>query len=477
MDYGPDVVAVLTADGSIQRIFGGGDGFFGFAPTEVTGRSLYGFLHPDDREQMQSSMECLLAEPSEPRSVVLRLMDKEGTYQDLHCTGRNLLGDPDVAGILIYSRDASEQVALARRLELAERLEAVGRMTSGIAHDFNNVLAVIELCAARALTGRGDRQQQLEKIRRAADRASGLTKRLLSFARSGAQPRAAVDICSVLRELADTLSSFLPETIHFGVSVPAEPRYVVADEAQVEQVVLNLVLNARDALHFEGEIHVGLTDVQPQAPNTEPQVVLSVQDDGAGMDEATQRLAFEPFFSTKSAKLGTGMGLWTVRDFAQRAGGTVRLQSVPQRGTRCEVILPTVGRPRRFRTLTPTPRPQTKIATVLLVEDEPALRETIAELLRDGGHRVVTARDGQQALELAEADQLAVDVLLTDVVLPRVGGLQLASSLRERMPDLAVLFMTGYSDVGRLPEVPRTAVLRKPFPAEVLMKALSRLLY
>lgn len=476
----PEVVTVIGQDGTILRTFDSRDALFGFERGEVLGRNLAEFVHPEDLAHMQACFAGLLTHPEKPAKSVLRLRNKQGQYLELQCTAANRLADPRVAGIVVYSRDASEQVALERRLELGERMEAVGRMTSGIAHDFNNVLAVIELCATRALAGRGDREQQLVQIRRAATRASSLTRRLLSFARAGeTQPRTVLNLCRVLRELAETLSSLLPESITFEVQMPEGPRYIIADEAQVEQVIMNLVFNARDALRFEGRIGVSIRDLSPageRSPRQPAKVVLAVCDDGDGMDEATRRMALTPFFTTKAAGTGTGLGLWTVRDFAQRAGGTVNLTSEPGRGTLCEVVLPTVDRQGRFRSLTPMPFSPPRAATVLLVEDEPALRETVAELLRDGGHEVLTARDGQHALDLARRSRRPIDALITDLIMPRVGGLQLATTLRAERPDLAILFVTGYGDVGQVPDLPRTSVLRKPFPAHALMHRLSLLL-
>lgn len=480
LESGPDVITIIAQDGTILRTFRSRDALFGFEPGEVNGRNLAEFVHPDDQATMEACMRRLLSQPNAASSTVLRVRGKSGQYLELECTGRNRLQDPVVGAIIVYSRDISERVALERRLESAERMEAVGRTASGLAHDFNNILTVIQLSASRALLGRGDEQQQLSQIQRAAMRASGLTKRLLSFARGHARSRSVVDVCQLIREMEDVLKGLLPDGVGLTMQLPETPRYVVAEAAQVEQVVLNLVLNARDALQaagrqLEGGIHVSLRDGSGVGSES-AQVILAVRDTGVGMDEATRSAAMEPFFTTRAASGGTGIGLWMVRDFAVRAGGTVTLHSEPRVGTLCEVSLPTVQQGAGVGPAESEPAQRLgRPATVLLVEDEPALRQTVAELLRDGGHRVSTARDGQEALEVATQCDSRIDLVITDVIMPRIGGVELVRALRQRFPELAVLFVSGCGDMTGA-ELPGATLLRKPFPAQALIDSVARLL-
>lgn len=469
-----DAVTILNLDGSLRRAFLTYARILGHEPTEVEGRHLLDFIHPQDQAEAVEAM----GELQEPGAIVcrvIRMRHKEGHYLHMECTAHNRTDEPAVGGIIVHSRDVSARKALEKRLALAERMESVGRLASGVAHDFNNILAVIQLAASRATTAPADTARHLSQIKQAAQRASSLTKRLLGFARYRPQAPTRTNVGRLVLSMNDTLHALLPDTVDLQVEVPERGAYVMADPAELEQVLLNLVLNARDALPDGGYIRVSV-ELFPE-PTRPEWVVLRVGDNGIGMDQETRESALLPFFTTKASGAGTGLGLWTVQEFASNSNGRFEVHSEPGLGTRCVLSLPAQKRGER-RTVPPStpPRPPRK-ATVLLAEDEPALRETIAELLRDSGLSVISARNGEEALAAAERAAEPIDALITDVLMPRLGGLELATRLRATRPSLRVLFVTGYGDAGEGgQELPGSRVLRKPFPAQELVDEVSRLL-
>lgn len=379
----------------------------------------------------------------------------------------------------MHCLDVSERRELERRLQLAQRMESVGRLASGVAHDFNNILAVIQLTVSRALQARGELRKHLLQIQNTAERASTLTKRLLSFAREKPQPPAITNVSRLVQGMNETLRTLLPDTVKLEFSVSEEACYVLADPMELEQALLNLVLNARDALRARGEIRIEVCHASTHGGHVpKGEVVLAVEDDGIGMDAPTRQSALEPFFTTKEASNGTGLGLWTVSDFASRSDGRVCIVSAPEQGCRIELRLPVASTHGRVRsTAPPLPAAKGRKVTVLLAEDERALRVTVAELLRDSGHEVIVAADGEQALSIATGRSEPIDLLVTDVIMPRLGGLELATALRERNPELAVLFMTGYGETRVVQNsLPGSTLLRKPFAAQALSDEILRLL-
>ena len=475
-----DIVSVLSLTGEVRKAFRTRLRHMGYDPDELVGSSFLDLVHPEDHEAAMGA----LAEAQQPSAVVtraLRLRHKDGQFLEFECTARNRAHDPDVQGIIVHCQDVSDRRVLERRVQLAERMEAVGRLASGVAHDFNNILAIIELSAARALMQKESAHAQLQQIQRATERASSLIKRLLSFAGAQPQPPTSADLCRLTNAMAETLRTLLPESITLQIVTPSERCYAMVDVVALEQVLLNLVLNARDAIADHGQIELSVarrTSPGSGHHHAEEYIVISVRDDGTGMDEPTRNAALEPFFTTKAVGRGTGLGLWTVQDFAQKSNGVVFVDSQPGNGTLVELMLPLVNPQRRRRISTPVAPPRLgRRMTILLAEDEPALRNTIAELLRDMGHNVLTACDGEEALVVANDLSQPFDALVTDLTMPRLGGIDLAVHVRQRRPGVALLFMTGYGETADIEErFPKSRLLRKPFAAQVLMDALSRLL-
>jgi signal transduction histidine kinase len=380
---------------------------------------------------------------------------------------------------------ASEE-ALRRagdELRQAQKLEAIGRLAGGIAHDFNNMLSVV-LCFADVLT---DRAHDPESVREAADaircsgrQAADLTRQLLAFSRHQVLERQVVDLSETVRSAAKMLERLFDETIDLVVRAPREPMLVHADPGQVAQVVMNLALNARDAMPTGGtltlETHLS-NRTAPRAGNgadgrTLPLVVLSVRDTGVGMDEATKSRIFDPFFTTKEIGRGTGLGLTTVFGIVQQSGGTIDVRSSPGAGTTFDVYFPgaeglpeVAAEPSRTETFFGS-------ETILLVDDQEAVRTAARASLERYGYKVLVAQSAGDALLVCERHAGSIELLLTDMVMPHMGGLELAERAVSLRPTMRILLMSGYTEHAIPPNGPSSewGYLQKPLVPETLAR-------
>jgi two-component system cell cycle sensor histidine kinase/response regulator CckA len=380
-------------------------------------------------------------------------------------------------GVQAIARDVRERTELERQLRQSQKMEAVGQLAGGVAHDFNNLLTVIRGNGALVLEELAPEhpiRSDIQQINEAADRATVLTRQLLAFSRKQVvQPRE-LDVNALLSELERMLQRLIGEDYTIRTRASAGPASVVADPGQLEQVVLNLVVNARDAMPDGGTITIETLIVDnaetAQAPIRSVSgraVVLCVTDTGIGMDSATQARIFEPFFTTKEIGKGTGLGLSTVFGIVQQANGHISCSSQPGKGTRFEILLPYV---------TPTaPTAESSheavfgragTEAILLVEDQDDVRALAARVLRRAGYQVLETRDGDDAIAVAQHHAGHIDLLLTDIVLPGVNGLVLSRRLNMARPALRVLLMSGYTDdeiVRRGLLEPGIEYLQKPF--------------
>lgn len=399
-------------------------------------------------------------------------VDRDGGSKYLR---NNLVGVVD-GGRLIRAwgtqRDITESRLLEEQLRQAQKMEAVGRIAGGVAHDFNNMLTVIggslelvedELGPEHALAG------TVRDASRAAEQATGLTRQLLAFSRRHVVQRGAVDLNAVVSDALRMLRRVIREDIEIDSRLePRLPR-VLGDRVELHQVLVNLMLNARDAIEGPGRIAVATalaSDAEVRRSlSGEGGVVLSVSDSGCGMDAATAGRVFEPFFTKKDPSSGTGLGLATAYATVRRCGGDLRVESEPGRGSRFQVLLAMAGRQMADEEeALVSAATAGRVASILLVEDQPEVRRLVARVLRGVGHEVTEAESPAAARELAA--ERRVDLLLSDVVMPGENGLELARELRARNPALRVLLMTGYADLPEElgQELPREArLLPKPF--------------
>jgi len=389
-------------------------------------------------------------------------------------------------------KDLQEQVERRQRIEdelqQAQRLEAVGRLASGIAHDFNNVLTTVMICSDIAFEHMEEPdalRDDLARIREAASRAAGVTDKLLAFSRSEPTRPVVLDVNEAISQLQDVLRRLIGDSVSLETRLAPELGCVRIDPTQFDQVLLNLVLNARDAVGDSGRILVttsparvrgdegGTAGLKPGS-----YAMLAVSDTGCGMDEETRARALEPFFTTKSVGAGTGLGLSIVHGIASQRGGKVVLTSEPGSGTTVQVYLPvTADAPEVSAVSSSAPALSERVGTVLLAEDDEGVRAMLHRILRDAGYRVVEAADGEQASWLALQRTEPIDLLVTDIRMPRVNGWALADALRMHQPCVPVLYLSGYPEDGASRHLaPNEAFLKKPFTAEQLCNRIDGLL-
>ncbi len=382
--------------------------------------------------------------------------------------------------------DITERRTLEEQLTQARKMEALGRLAGGVAHDFNNLLTVIAGYGQLALESLNASPERLagyvQEIINSAKRAAGMTSQLLAFSRRNtAEPRV-IDLAEVMRHIEPLLRRMIGEHVELKMSCRGGPCRVRADVHQLEQVLMNLAVNARDAMPLGGllEIECSLLDPPFERPGLHPlHVLLEVRDNGIGMDDATQARMFEPFFTSKEQGKGTGLGLSTVYGVVSQAGGDIKVESEQGVGTSFRIYFPLVTEGQTESLFMPGDTAPVGLETVLLVEDEPGVRALAEVVLRRLGYTVLVAENGTAALRLWEESRGSIDVLLTDVIMPRMSGSELAGRLREMNPGLKILFMSGYtddmlSDQGIL--AGETQLIQKPFTAEALARKLRSVL-
>ena len=386
--------------------------------------------------------------------------------------------------------DVTAWKGLEEQLRQSQRLEAVGQLAGGIAHDFNNVLTAIvgyaELIHS-ALPATDPSRPFAEGVLRAAERAALLTRQLLAYSRRQVLTPRVLELGAVVRQLGDMLQRLIGEDIRLQIDTAPGGCWARVDRGQLEQVILNLVVNARDAMPGGGTVfieagNVELDDARAMGHTDLPAgryVKLVVRDTGLGMSAEVRARAFDPFFTTKERSKGSGLGLSTVYGIVKQSGGDVTLDSRPGGGTEVTIHLPRVAAVSEPEPEAPPLPGLPAAATLLLAEDEPVVRDLTGRFLEFAGFRVIVARDGQEALEKALACDGPLDVLITDVVMPRLGGHELAARLLAARPDLRVLFISGYAeDVGDVSAVAGHAgdFLEKPYRPEVLIARVRALL-
>jgi signal transduction histidine kinase/CheY-like chemotaxis protein len=368
----------------------------------------------------------------------------------------------------------------------AQKMEAVGRLAGGVAHDFNNLLTVIigrtQLLLLR-LPSENQARRDAELIRSTARRAAELTQQLLAFSRRQIlQPRL-LNLNTLVANLSTMLRRLIGEDIELVTAISPSPGWVNADPGQIEQVLMNLTINARDAMPQGGQLSIETANVLLDRPASEElpdllpgrYVRLSVRDTGVGMDAETRSHLFEPFFTTKEPGRGTGLGLATVYGIVQQSGGHITVDSQPGQGATFTIYLPQIEQAvESLESATSDVRPTCGQETILLAEDEAEVRELAAEILQQAGYTVLQAEHGPAALRVSLRHEAPIQLLLTDVVMPGMNGRDLANRLRQVRPGLQILYMSGYTDevLGRHGIVdPNIAFLQKPFTADVLLQA------
>ena len=486
-----DVITVVAVDGtmlyqspSIERVAG-------YRPTALLGKSFLSFVHPEDEPAIRAALERVTLRVGSAAPPEFRFRHFDGTWVWLEAIVNNLLNDVAVGGIVVTSRNVTGRRVLEDQVRQSQKMEAVGRLAGGIAHDFNNLLMVIQGYAEIVLQEEGvesTTRKNVETILRATESAANLTRQLLSFSRKHAFSQQVLDLNSLVNRMSEMLLGVLSEEMEFVVRLSPDPCCISADPGQVEQVIMNLVVNARDAMRNGGTLtlrtaRVGSDVVRAGKPDpVEPgdYVMLAVSDTGIGMDAETQSRIFEPFFTTKSRDEGTGLGMSVVYNIVRGSGGHVRLISEPGKGSTLHVFFPRVAEVPTAE-VRPAPTEPTRAGpeTILVAEDQPDLRWMICQFLQSLGYSVLEATNGSDAVALAEQYKGPIDVVLTDVVMPHVRGPEVALKLASARPDIKIIYMSGYTEgeisaIGGESNVAQ--ILQKPFELDFLAAKIREVL-
>ncbi len=415
---------------------------------------------------------------------------RDGSLVTVRLTGRSV---PNAGGgdrqMECIAEDVTARRSLERQLQVSQKMEAIGRMAGGIAHDFNNLLVAIlgySEILTRQLPEGSPLRRPVEEIRKAGERAASLTRQILAFSRGQVLDRRPLDLNEVVESMVPMLRRLIGENVALVPSLDPHRARVMADRSQVEQILLNLVVNARDAmprggtLTIETNSHVAPLALPPSLASGGPYAMVAVLDTGEGMTPEVQARLFEPFFTTKPPGQGTGLGLSTLYGIVKQSLGDVSVESEVGRGSRFRVFLPRTEVPLELSPVEPQGRaPRPLAETILLVEDEPSVREIAREFLRAEGYRVLEAKDGAEAWRIADERREPFQLMLTDLVLPDTTGLQLAERLQRRFPDLKVLLTSGYTvqglDLHGLTHS-RPPFLQKPFRRDELLQKVRKVL-
>ncbi|MFZ0758835.1 MAG: PAS domain S-box protein [Candidatus Sulfotelmatobacter sp.] len=489
IDSSEDAILSKDLKGIITSWNKGAERIYGYTPEEVVGKHISLLTLSDRPDEIPEILEKITRGESIEHYESVRLA-KDGRRLDVSISVspiRNAAGD--IVGASAIARDITAQKRAEGQLRQSQKMEAIGRLAGGVAHDFNNVLGIINACA-EFLRDRIDPGAEpslyVENIKKAIERGRSLTRQLLAFSRTSAiQPRV-LDLNERLRDISKLLRPLLGEDVEILI-VPKTPSAIVeADPGQLDQIVVNLAVNARDAMPHGGKLILETGAVKFDETFAEQQhaiepgkyVMLTVSDTGSGMDEAIVSRIFEPFFTTKEAGKGTGLGLATVYGIVKQSGGHILVYSEPGHGTTFKIYLPSaehkigVGSKPESETVSP----KRHGSTILLVEDDEIMRSLTRKLLEEHGYTVIQASDGRSALEWAESHPDQFDLLLTDVMMRRMSGPELAERLSASHPILKVVYMSGYTgELMANRDVLRHGVtlLEKPFSRSDLLKTIN----
>ena len=463
----------------------------GYTNEERIGRSAFEIVHPDDVDAAQQAWTKVLSGgPGAMPFGIYRIRHNDGTWKWVEATAQNLLSNPNVQAIIMTVRDVTERKRgeeerekLQMQLAQAQKMESIGRLAGGVAHDFNNLLTVINGYSKLALTeldAEDPLRGQLQEINKAGERAAGLTQQLLAFSRKQILQLHELDLNRVVENMRSILGRLVGEDVQLRFTLSMESPMVRADPHQLEQAIMNLVANARDAMPDGGqllietglvELNAGHLGLPPEAP-AGGYAMLAVSDTGVGMDEATRERIFEPFFTSKGH--GTGLGLSTVQGIVAQSAGFINVDSKPGHGTTFKIYLPALaGAKVDAEKLAAVPLLRGG-ETILVVEDQADVRQYAVLALRGYGYRVTEAASASEALTIYEQEGTQIDLILTDVVMPYMSGWELVERLSKMRPGIKALLMSGYA--GNVITSQRmldenTKFIEKPFsPAELACK-------
>ena len=497
VENAPDVIYTLATDGTITSLNPAFETITGWSRAEWLGKQFAPILHPDDLPLGFEFLRRTLQGESPP-TFELRILSKSGDYVVGEFIATPQIQNGSVISVLGTARDITERkraeaemTALQEQFRQSQKIEAIGRLAGGIAHDFNNLLTVIKGYSQFSLIGMKESdplRENIEEIKRASDKAADLTRQLLAFSRRQILEMRVLDLNTVLRDLDKMLHRLIGEDIELVTVFTDDLGRVKTDPGWVEQIIMNLAVNARDAIPEGGKLTIETANVELDetyarghiAVKPGRYVMLSVSDTGVGMTPEVRQQVFEPFFTTKEKGKGTGLGLSTVYGIVKQSGGNIWVYSEPGKGTTFKIYLPRVDEPleelRRRVEVKEVPR---GTETILIVEDEEDVLKLAGRILSRQGYKVLEASQGLDAFLIAEKYEDLIHLLVTDVVMPKIGGRELADRIAEIRPEIKVLYMSGYTDNA----IVHHGVLRegmefiqKPFTVEGLARKVREVL-
>ena len=478
-----DAILSTTLEGIITTWNRGAAKMFGYSAREAVGQPIYIIIPPDCHDEEKDLLERIKLEERIRHYETMR-MRKDGTRIHVSATVTPIVNDSGkVIGISKITRDITERKALEAQFQQAQKMEAVGRLAGGVAHDFNNLLGIISgycgLLLGEAPEGR-PMHDYLVEIQKAGERAASLTRQLLAYSRKQILAPDVVDLNEVVQDCEKMLRRLLGEDVELTTVAAPELSRARVDISQLEQALINLAVNARDAMPRGGKLTIETANVtldetyshtHPEV-NPGPHVMMAVSDTGSGMDAGTKAQIFEPFFTTKEAGKGTGLGLAMVFGFIKQSGGHISVYSEPGVGSTFKIYLPAVESAEVVERTEEVGEPiPMGCETILLVEDEHDLRKLARQILSRQGYAVLEAADGVEALRLAESYPDPIHLLISDVVMPVMGGRQLAAQIAALRPGIKVLFMSGYTDDAVMRHgvlSSETPFIQKPFTVDSL---------
>jgi PAS domain S-box-containing protein len=485
-----DIVFALGPDGTVTSLNAAFEQVTGWPAAEWLGKPFEQVVHPDDLRLLFELVDRAVRRETQPVTQ-LRMRTRTGDYRMGEFAATPQFRDGRLVGVLGIARDITDRLTLEQQLRQAQKMEAVGRLAAGVAHDFNNILTAITGYAQLLLEDLGPtdpHRGDIDEIRKAADRAAALTRQLLAFSRQQILQPTVLDLNVLVSDTEGMLGRLLGEDVELATQLTPDLGAVKTDRSQIEQVIMNLAVNARDAMPQGGKLTIETANVEmdavyardhfPALPGS--YVMLAVSDTGTGMTLDIQAHMFEPFFTTKGKGKGTGLGLATVYGIVKQSSGFIWVYTEPGHGTTFKIYLPRVGQ---------VPEPRVSGArramilegaeTVLLAEDEAAVRAVARQSLERHGYTVLEAPNGEAALDLAQRYSGRIHILLTDVVMPGMSGRALALRLAATRPTMRTIYMSGYTDdaITRHGVLePGVTYVQKPFSPDALVRKVREVL-